>query len=168
MTHVLFSVMSAILKRAHAKQRSTWLLRKTAFQRRAQSHVLIVCLKNSLLCFLRAPYLSHLISAMAFCPVIVISTCDIRRSVDCFYVIYIQELKLAQIGTSSAVRAMSVTALITKAHCVVTSFEITCLRWWQWKKGAARITDSSLASLAPRNHFLQYRGMISRLTTSKM
>lgn len=51
---------------------------------------------------------------MAFCPVIDVSASDIRRSFDCFYVIYIQALKLAQIESSSADRATSVTALITK------------------------------------------------------
>jgi len=51
---------------------------------------------------------------MDFCPVIDVSASDIRHSVDCFYVIYIQVLKLSQIETSSATHATSVTALITK------------------------------------------------------
>lgn len=163
MTHVLFSVMSAISKCTHANQRSAWLLQKTAFQRCAASLFLIVCLKKQpALLYLTSniyhgflPRLCHL--SLWYKTLCWLFLCDIYPS--------------GEIGTDWNLICCSCyvcNSFDYKAHCVVTSFEITCLKWWQWKMGAARNADSSLASLAPRNHFFLYTAMISRLTTSKM
>lgn len=89
---------------------------------------------------------------MAFCPIIDVSASDIRRSVDCFYVIYIQELKLAQIETSSAVRATSVTALITKPTVLL---QVLKLHAWDDGNGKWETEDrrQQLSLIGPQKSF---------------